>query len=117
MGAIREIGNDELGRRAAALNRQMGLAAPLGAPPTRVYDPLPALLTAADFALLEDGLRQRANLLSLVLEDVYGAQNLMRSGQLPPALVFAEPHFLRPLHTRGPLATPRLGLYAADVIR
>ena len=117
LGAIREIGNDELGRRAAALNRQMGLAAPLGAPPTRVYDPLPALLTAADFALLEDGLRQRANLLSLVLEDVYGAQNLMRSGQLPPALVFAEPHFLRPLHTHGPLATPRLGLYAADVIR
>ncbi|MDE1895992.1 MAG: circularly permuted type 2 ATP-grasp protein [Rhodospirillales bacterium] len=117
MGAVREIGNAELARRAAALNRQMGLAAPLGAPAARIYDPLPALLTAADFSMLEDGIKQRASLLSLVLEDIYGWQNLMRSGQLPPALVFAAPHFLRPLHTGGPLATPRLGLYAADVIR
>ncbi|MBU6449637.1 MAG: circularly permuted type 2 ATP-grasp protein [Rhodospirillales bacterium] len=117
MGAVREIGNEELARRATALNRQMGLAAPLGAPAARIYDPLPALLTAAEFAVLEDCIKQRANLLSLALEDIYGAQNLMRSGQLPPALVFAAPHFLRPLHTRGPLATQRLGLYAADVIR
>ena len=117
MGAVREMGNEELARRAAALNRQMGLAAPLGASTARIYDPLPALLTAADFAWLEEGIKQRANLLSLVLEDIYGGQNLMRSGQLPPALVFAAPHFLRPLHTGGALATPRLGLYAADVIR
>ncbi len=117
MGAVREIGSEELTRRAAALNRQMGLAAPLSAPAAKLYDPLPALLTAADFAMLEEGIKQRASLLSLVLEDLYGGQSLMRSGQLPPALVFAAPHFLRSLHTGGPLATPRLGLYAADVIR
>ncbi len=117
LGAIREVGNEELERRAGALNRQMGLAAPLGSQAARVYDPLPAPLTAAEFAGLEDAVRQRANLLSQVLEDLYGPQSLLQLGKLPPALVLGDPHFLRPLHTRTPLATPRLGLYAADVIR
>ncbi|GAN81499.1 circularly permuted type 2 ATP-grasp protein [Acidocella aminolytica] len=117
LSAIREIGNDELGRRTAALNRQMRLAAPLGSQLTRLYDPLPALLTAEDFAVLEDAVRQRANLLSQVLEDVYGPQTLLHRGQLPPALVYGDPYFLRPLHTLAPLPAPRLGLYAADVIR
>jgi uncharacterized circularly permuted ATP-grasp superfamily protein/uncharacterized alpha-E superfamily protein len=117
LGVIREVGNEELTRRAAALNRQMGLAAPLGAPAARLYDPLPVPLTAAEFAELEGHLKQRASLLSLVLEDIYGAQSLMRSGQLPPALVFAESHFLGPMHTGARLVTPRLCLYAADIIR
>ncbi|MDE2240599.1 MAG: circularly permuted type 2 ATP-grasp protein, partial [Rhodospirillales bacterium] len=117
MSAIREVGNKELARRAAALNRQMGFAAPLNAPGARLYDPIPAVLTATEFAALEDAIRQRAGLLSHVLEDIYGAQNLLRSGQLPPTLVFADPYFLRPMHTGTSLVTPRLGLYAADVIR
>ena len=117
MGAVNEVGNEELRRRAAALNRQIGLAAPLGPQAGPVYDPLPAPLTAAEFAGLEDAIRQRANLLSQVLEDLYGPQSLLQLGKLPPALVLGDPHFLRPMHTRTPLATPRLGLYAADVIR
>ncbi|MGE4481268.1 circularly permuted type 2 ATP-grasp protein [Acidocella sp.] len=115
--AIREVGNEELARRAAALNRQMGLAAPLGPLAARVYDPLPVPLTAADFTVLEEGVKQRATLLSQALEDLYGPQSLLQIGKLPPTLVFGDPYFLRPLHTHAPLPTPRLALYAADVIR
>ncbi len=121
MDAVRELGRDELVRRAAALNRQMHLAAPLAAPVVAVtaplYDPLPAPLTASEFLVLEAGIQQRVRLLNLVLEDIYGPQTLLADGSLPPALIFGQPHFLRSLHTRVPLGTPRLSLYAVDVVR
>ena len=117
MEAVQAIGPQELARRAAALNRQMQLAAPFGAVANRRYDPLPAPLTAPEFALLEAGLLQRVRLLNSVLEDIYGPQRLLHEGYLPPAPVLANPHFLRSLHTGRPLGSPRLSLYAADVFR
>jgi len=117
MAAVRDLGPDELDRRAAALNRQMGLAAPMGTTARRFYDPLPALLTSSEFSFLEAGLKQRAALLNAVLEDLYGPQRLLRDGSIPPALVLGEPHFLRPMHMQTPLSSPRLGLYAADIVR
>ena len=44
------------------------------------------------------GLIQRATLLNKILADCYGAQELIRSRWLSPALVFAQPDFLRPCH-------------------
>jgi uncharacterized circularly permuted ATP-grasp superfamily protein/uncharacterized alpha-E superfamily protein len=117
MEAVQDLGPDELARRAAALNRQMRLAAPFGAPASRTYDPLPAPLTASEFALLEAGLLQRVRLLNAALEDLYGPQKLLHEGFFPPALVLGAPHFLRSLHTVKPLPVPRLAFYAADLIR
>ena len=117
MTAVREIGPAELERRAAALNRQMGLAAPFGTTPKSMYDPLPSVLTAREFAALEAAVGQRARMLSTALEDLYGPQTLLRQGHLPPALALGEPHFLRAMHTGGPLPGPRLSFYAADLIR
>lgn len=117
MTAVREFGQDELCRRTSALNRQLSLASPVAQQGGRTYDPLPALLTPGEFLSLEAHLRQRANLLSQVLEDLYGPQTLLHQGQLPPTPVFQAPHFLRSMHTRAPLLLPRLSLYAADIIR
>jgi len=117
MDAVRDIGPEELSRRSAALNRQMRLAAPFGATAKRHYDPLPAPLTAAEFAVLEGAVQQRARLLNATLEDIFGAQDLLREGYLPPALVLGSRHFLRSLRTGRPLGFPRLSFYAADVIR
>ena len=64
MEAVRAVGQDELARRAAALNRQLRFAAPFAANAIRQYDPLPAPLTATEFAALEAGLLQRARLLN-----------------------------------------------------
>ena len=78
-------------------------------------DPLPLPLPAAEFAALEAGLIQRAGLIEAVLADLYGPQRLLAEGVLPPALVFANPGFLRPCRDLGPAA--RLMLYAADLVR
>ncbi|WP_284944771.1 circularly permuted type 2 ATP-grasp protein [Acidisoma cladoniae] len=80
-------------------------------------DPIPLPLSAAEFAELEDGLGQRATLLEMLLEDVYGRQDVVDTGHLPPALVFNNPGFLRACHTSRPPLHPRLNFYAADLIR
>jgi uncharacterized circularly permuted ATP-grasp superfamily protein/uncharacterized alpha-E superfamily protein len=117
MEAFRGIGPEEMGRRAAALNRQVRLAAPFGAVAGHRYDPLPAPLTASEFGVLEAGVQQRAHLLNTLLEDIYGRQSVLHDGLIPPALVFGKAHFLRGMHTGAPLTTPRLSFYAADIIR
>ena len=117
MEAFRAIGQEEMTRRAAALNRQVRLAAPFGAVTSHHYDPLPAPLTASEFAVLEAGVKQRAHLLDVLLEDIYGAQTVLHENLLPPALVLGKPHFIRALHTPQKLPSRRLALYAADLIR
>jgi uncharacterized circularly permuted ATP-grasp superfamily protein/uncharacterized alpha-E superfamily protein len=117
MEAFRSVGPDEMGRRAAALNKQVRLAAPYGVVARHRYDPLPAPLTATEFAGLEAAIQQRAFVLNHLLEDLYGRQTVLTAGLIPPALIFGSRHFVRSLRTGAPLATPRLSLYAADILR
>src|SRR5205085_9042655 len=49
--------------------------------------------------------------------DCYGPQQLLRSRWLPPALVFAQPDFLRPLHGVRVPNDVFLPFYAADLAR
>jgi uncharacterized circularly permuted ATP-grasp superfamily protein/uncharacterized alpha-E superfamily protein len=117
MEAVRGLGPEELARRAASLNRQVKLAAPFGSVTPRDYDPLPAPLTASEFLALEAGIAQRARLLNLALEDLYGRQSILHERLMPAAAVLGDQHFVRSLHTAKPLEFPRMSLYAADVIR
>lgn len=80
-------------------------------------DPLPLLVDEAEWARLSAGLQQRARLLDLVLEDVYGAQELLRAGLIPPELVYAHPGFLRGCHGLPVAPQSRLLLYATDLVR
>jgi uncharacterized circularly permuted ATP-grasp superfamily protein/uncharacterized alpha-E superfamily protein len=58
-------------------------------------DPVPLVLDAAQWAPLEVGLAQRAELLNAVLADLYGEQRLLREGVVPAAVVLGHPGFLR----------------------
>ncbi|WBV42126.1 circularly permuted type 2 ATP-grasp protein [Pseudoroseomonas cervicalis] len=81
-------------------------------------DPVPLVLPAAEFAELAEGLAQRARLLDAILADCYGPQRLLAERLLPPALVFANPAFLRPARSAAhPPLQPLLHAYAADLIR
>ena len=80
-------------------------------------DPMPFLIAADEWRSLEAGLVQRAELLNRILADCYGPQDLIRSGGLPPALVFGQPDFLRPCHGIKPNQGKFLIFYAADVAR
>jgi uncharacterized circularly permuted ATP-grasp superfamily protein/uncharacterized alpha-E superfamily protein len=80
-------------------------------------DPLPLLLPDHEWRAIEAGLAQRAELLNRVLGDIYGAQDLLRSGAVPPAVVFGHSGFLPPAIGIRPSGGVHLFHYAADLAR
>jgi uncharacterized circularly permuted ATP-grasp superfamily protein/uncharacterized alpha-E superfamily protein len=67
-----------------------------GAGPFWELDPTPLVLPAAEWALLEAGLRQRARFVNALLFDVYGGQLVLREGLLPPEVVLSDSYYRRP---------------------
>ncbi len=66
-----------------------------GEPRAWALDLLPFLISEAEWAHIERGVTQRAHLLNAIVADIYGPQTLLQRGQLPPALVFGHPGYLR----------------------
>jgi uncharacterized circularly permuted ATP-grasp superfamily protein/uncharacterized alpha-E superfamily protein len=82
-----------------------------------VLDPLPYLISAQEWQAIEAGIAQRARLLNAVLADLYGKQELLSRGALPPEIPFGHPNFLWPC-TGVKLPGDRwLSIYAADLAR
>src|SRR5271155_4627332 len=82
-----------------------------------VLDPLPLLLTPAEWREIEAGVIQRARLLDALLGDLYGAQQLLRDGTVPPDVPFGHPNFLWPCHGISPASGRWLQVYAVDISR
>ena len=80
-------------------------------------DVLPFVIDAAEWVQLEAGLIQRTRLLNLVLADIYGPQRLLKDGLIPPALLHANPGFLRCCHGIRPPRDLFLTLHAVDLTR
>lgn len=80
-------------------------------------DPIPLIVSSDEWKSLEAALIQRATLLNRILADCYGPQQLVRDGRIPPALVFAQPDFVRACHGIRPPGDQFLALYAADLGR
>jgi len=58
-------------------------------------DLVPLVIESDDWAVLSDGLVQRAQVKRLLLQDLYGEQRILREGIIPPGVVFAHEGFLR----------------------
>jgi len=80
-------------------------------------DPLPFIIAPDEWRGLEAGLIQRATLLNRILADCYSDQKLIHTRWLSPALVFAQPDFLRPCHGVRVTNDTYLHFYAADLAR
>src|SRR3984957_1575608 len=80
-------------------------------------DPIPLIIAPEEWRSLAAGLSQRAMLLNKILADCYTQQELIRSRWLSPALVFAQPDFLRPCHGVRAPRDVYLHFYAADLAR
>ncbi|MGI3779289.1 MAG: circularly permuted type 2 ATP-grasp protein, partial [Janthinobacterium lividum] len=80
-------------------------------------DPLPLVLHEREWATLEAGMVQRAQLLDAVLADLYGARRLLVRGQLPAAVVLDHDEYLRPLVGAANVVDQRLFMTAADLGR
>lgn len=122
LGVLTELGRETVAERAARLDRafeEEGVGSLLpGAAEGRRCDPIPLLLSEGEFDSLTAGLVQRARLFEAFLADAYGPQSLLESGALPPALIYANPAFLRPCRIEAERTVEnRLGFYAADLVR
>ncbi len=80
-------------------------------------DALPLIITPSERQELEAGLKQRSRLFNMLAWDLYGEQKLWKSGILPPALLHANPDFLRAVWGSVPPSNIWIHLMGCDVIR
>ena len=80
-------------------------------------DPLPLVLHDREWATLEAGVVQRAELLDAILADLYGARRLLARAQLPAAVVLDHEEYLRPVVGTASVVDQRLFMTAADLGR
>ncbi|HVY69695.1 MAG TPA: circularly permuted type 2 ATP-grasp protein [Verrucomicrobiae bacterium] len=125
VSSLDRLGAEELNQRgenARRTLREHGVTYNVYADPQGIDRPweldlVPLLIPPAEWRHIEEGLKQRARLFNQVLTDLYGPQRLLRDGVLPPALVFANPGFLRPCHGVPVPRDLHLHLHAADLAR
>lgn len=80
-------------------------------------DPLPVLLPSSEWDHISRGLKQRGKLMQMILQDLYGPQDLLRSGMLPEEVLFRHPGYYRCFHGQNPPGNSFLYFYAADLSR
>jgi uncharacterized circularly permuted ATP-grasp superfamily protein len=124
LSAFDSLGQDELAVRHSRLQRRVhetGIAYDIfshPSQPTQRWQVViaPVVISASEWQHIETGLRQRALLFDALLTDIYGDRELMRSGLVPPELIFSDHAYLRPCQGLLPKAGP-LRFYAADLAR
>lgn len=123
--AFESMGSDEFARRLVSARRMVsengvtynvyddaaGLARPWQ------LDIVPFVVCASDWQRIEAAVAQRARLANALLKDIYGPQQLIRDGHLPPHLVYGHPQYLRPLRDARPNAEVYVHLYSVDLAR
>lgn len=77
----------------------------------------PLIIDPDSWQQVEAGVMQRMRLLERVMTDVYGPQQLLAQGLLPPALVHGHPGYLRPMHGAAPVGGIHLHIAAFDLAR
>ncbi|MGC2127293.1 MAG: circularly permuted type 2 ATP-grasp protein, partial [Methylovirgula sp.] len=103
LGALAELGADEIERRFATADRHIrdtGVSyRAYGDMSERAWplSHLPLLIEAAEWREIAAGVAQRAELLEAVLADIYGPASLVSGGDLPAAAVAGCADFLLPL--------------------
>lgn len=125
IAAFEAAGRDQLEqqqRRAGRMRHEDGatfnpFADPNGRTSAWSLDLFPFPLNADDWNRIKTGVKQRASLLEQILADVYGQQTLLKNGQIPAELIYANPHFLRPCHGIIPAGGRFLSFYAVDLYR
>lgn len=79
-------------------------------------DAVPWLLEQEDWQTTETGLQARAYWLNQLLIDIYGDQQVVRQGVIPPEAILADPGFLRAC-VGIPMGEQPLMFYSADLVR
>ncbi len=80
-------------------------------------DPIPVFLDSSEWTRIAAGIVQRAELLNLLLTDLYGPRTLIRHGLVPPEVIFDDPSFLRECDQIRLPTTQQLFTCAIDLAR
>jgi uncharacterized circularly permuted ATP-grasp superfamily protein len=101
--------------------RETGIAHDVFADPARTVQPwrldlVPLVLPPGTWAQIEAAVVQRGRLLDALLADIYGPQQSLTRGLIPPALVFADPTYLRACQNIGP-SNGHIQFFALDLAR
>jgi len=80
-------------------------------------DPVPMLISSEEWTEIEAGLAQRAELLNLILADIYGPQTLIKKGLIPFELIYAHSGFMRSCVNLTYPGTKHLILHSANLAR
>jgi len=80
-------------------------------------DPVPLVLAEDDWSRVSAGIRQRAVLYEMVMQDLFGPQKLLRDRVLPPDVLYGNPHYYPAYHGTHETGSARIQLYAADLAR
>jgi len=120
LGGLSEGRLDSLQLRMARQVQELGIAFRLPGEERERPWPLqamPLLIGEDDWAIIAAGVAQRAELLELLLNDIFGEQRLVAEGALPPALITGSRAFWRSQVGIKPPGGYRLHIYAADIGR
>ena len=125
MQALNDMGSTELQRRREEAWRQIRendvtyniYGDPGGMSRPWQLDLVPLLIESEEWRTIEAGLMQRAEILNLLLQDLYGPRKLVTKGLIPPELVFAHPGFIYPCCNMPMPGSRALTFYAADLVR
>jgi uncharacterized circularly permuted ATP-grasp superfamily protein len=63
------------------------------------FDIIPRIITAREWDVIEQGIKQRLKALNLFLKDVYTNQFILKDGIVPTDLVYSCPHYLREMQS------------------
>ncbi len=80
-------------------------------------DPIPLVLSRADWLHIEAGILQRGRLLSALFADLYGEQRCLKEGIVPAAAVYGNPSFERACFGWKPPGGHQLHMAAFDLGR
>lgn len=115
------LDGDEIVRRARSAQRHLraetaGFMFDDDAAGPATLDALPYIVPGDEWTAIAAGVRQRAELLELVLADLYGPRRLLTEGVIPPGAALAA-RALQFAAVGVAVDRPRLVSYAADLIR
>lgn len=81
-------------------------------------DPLPWIISSANWAPLKSGIDQRTRLVQALIQDAYGEQRMLREKLVPAEILLGHTGFVRALHDLTPGENlVGLGMAAFDIAR
>ena len=94
-----------------------GVAAGPSGLPFWELEPTPLVIDAPEWAQLEAALRQRAHYINALLVDLYGGQQALHQGLIPPELILANPYYRRPCLGLEPTRQSPATLLRFDLVK